>query len=160
MLGLCFQKTLTELDNADIRLNQTLNLLRNSEVDPAFQSPDAAQQGDANASAAPSASAPAAASEERARAATGGAGNYPNSDTSEDTPAIARPRVLHDFVEDEGIENLKSRLRHSIDYVQVRPIPPHPPSLLPNPPSNLANHKGSKGTGGTCLGPPIRAHTQ
>jgi len=38
---------------------------------------------------------------------------------SESSIATARARTLHDFVEDGGIENLKTRLRHSIDYVQV-----------------------------------------
>lgn len=32
----------------------------------------------------------------------------------------SRNHTLHDFVEDEGIENLKSKLRHCIDCVQVR----------------------------------------
>ena len=75
------QDTLTELDNADIRLNGTLELLRNSAVDPAF-----------------------------------------GSATGEKDAAV---RTLHDFVEDEGIENLRSKLRHSIDEVQVRfsPLP-------------------------------------
>lgn len=80
---------LTELDNADNRLNQTLEVLRNSIVDPAF--------------------------------------NVSNLG-SEDTTSMTKTRTLHDFVDDEGIENLKSRLRHSIDQVQVQDYP----SLWPN----------------------------
>lgn len=71
---------LVELDNADDRLNKTLEVLRNSIVDPAF--------------------------------------NMNNSGDG-DSNLVVRTRTLHDFVDDEGIENLKSRLRHSIDQVQV-----------------------------------------
>lgn len=74
-----FEKMLTGLDNADNRLNQTLEVLRNSIVDPAF--------------------------------------SMPNPEI-EDPTSMTRARTLHDFVDDEGIENLKSRLRHSIDQVQ------------------------------------------
>jgi len=46
--------------------------------------------------------------------------NPPSSPEGEEsTPTTTRPRTLHDFVDDEGIENLKSRLRHLIDQVQV-----------------------------------------
>lgn len=71
---------LMDLDHADDRLNRTLEALRNSIVDPAF--------------------------------------NMPNPE-SEDPNLMTKTRTLHDFVDDEGIENLKSRLRHSIDQVQV-----------------------------------------
>ncbi|KAH8153140.1 uncharacterized protein LAJ45_02727 [Morchella importuna] len=74
-----FEKMLTGLDNADNRLNQTLEVLRNSIVDPAF--------------------------------------SIPNPE-NEDPTSMTKARTLHDFVDDEGIENLKSRLRHSIDQVQ------------------------------------------
>jgi len=121
------QKTLNDLDTADLKLNQTLELLRNSVVDPAFTPPEAevqpAQKGNNTIGI--------AGNEERERAVN-------ESDTS-DGSAAATPRVrtLHDFVEDEGIENLKSRLRHSIDYVQVstspkKPMTP-PQSTIPSP---------------------------
>lgn len=71
---------LVELDSADDRLNKTLEVLRNSIVDPAFNM---------------------------------------HSSGSEESNLVVRTRTLHDFVDDEGIENLKSRLRHSIDQVQV-----------------------------------------
>lgn len=73
------QKILADLDNADDKLNRNLELLRNSLVDPGFNT---------------------------ARNLDG--------DGSE-----RRLRTLHDFVDDAGIEDLKSRLRHSIDQVQV-----------------------------------------
>ncbi|KAG0137087.1 autophagy-related protein 17 [Tuber indicum] len=41
-----------------------------------------------------------------------------NPEREESTPMATKPRTLHDFVDDEGIENLKSRLRHLIDQVQ------------------------------------------
>lgn len=107
-----------DLDSADLRLNQTLEQLRNSIVDPAFIPESEPQQqitvrkrndrytnGHGNG----------VAIDERTHAEN-------DSDSSSgSTTAAARARTLHDFVEDEGIENLKSRLRHSIDYVQVGP---------------------------------------
>ncbi|KAI5781224.1 autophagy-related protein 17 [Geopyxis carbonaria] len=93
-----FEKTLNELDNADIRLNDTLELLRNSPVHPAFIT-DTETNG-----------AMLENGEERAKGRNEG---------SEDRDSeSSRNRTLHDFVEDEGIENLKSKLRHCIDYVQ------------------------------------------
>jgi hypothetical protein len=52
---------------------------------------------------------------------------------SEDRALVEKARTLHDFVDDEGIENVKSRLRHLIDQVQVLA---HPLSSLvrPKPP--------------------------
>ncbi|KAL7276455.1 Autophagy-related protein 17 [Rhizina undulata] len=94
-----FEKTLAELDNADNRLNQTLEVLRNSIVDPAFSPPPT-----------PSVSA----SGPTASADGGGGSGVLESDEELKDPV----RTLHDFVEDEGIENLKSKLRHSIDQVQ------------------------------------------
>lgn len=78
---------LMELDNADDRLNKTLEVLRNSIVDPAFNM---------------------------------------HNPGDEDSNLVVKTRTLHDFVDDEGIENLKSRLRHSIDQVQVW-MPPSSP---------------------------------
>jgi autophagy-related protein 17 len=107
------QKTLIDLDNADTRLNQTLELLRNSIVDPAFtglepetqlllESKRHHQQQHNNGVG--------------GGEAKDGGSDY---DGSESSTSTARMRTLHDFVEDEGIEDLKTRLRHSIDYVQV-----------------------------------------
>lgn len=76
---------LIELDNADDRLNKTLEVLRNSIVDPAFNM---------------------------------------HSSGDEYSNLMVKTRTLHDFVDDAGIENLKSRLRHSIDQVQVWMAPP------------------------------------
>jgi autophagy-related protein 17 len=97
------KKTLIDLDNANTRLNQTLELLRNSIVDPAFNAPEPPSRRDG---------------EEEAKD-DGGVGESGYAD-SESSTTTARPRTLHDFVEEEGIEDLKTRLRHSIDYVQVR----------------------------------------
>ncbi|KAF8527819.1 autophagy-related protein 17 [Trichophaea hybrida] len=82
-----FEKTLNDLDTADLQLNQTLELLRNTTVDPAFVPPGA---------------------NERDISVVGDAA----------AAAVVKVRTLHDFIKDEEIENLKSRLRHSIDYVQ------------------------------------------
>ncbi|KAF8251379.1 APG17-domain-containing protein [Wilcoxina mikolae CBS 423.85] len=98
-----FEKTLNDLDTADLRLNQTLELLRNTTVDPAFVPPGANIE--------PS---------QRGNNTNGIVGNEERdiSVIGDATAAVVKVRTLHDFVEDEGIENLKSRLRHSIDYVQ------------------------------------------
>jgi autophagy-related protein 17 len=92
-----------DLDNANTRLDQTLDLLRKSIVDPAFTAPE------------PLAKSKRQQDGEDAQDDGEGESGYADSESSTTT---ARPRTLHDFVEDEGIEDLKTRLRHSIDYVE------------------------------------------
>lgn len=121
-----FEKTLTDLDNADIRLNQTLELLRNSIVDPAFISPsqerveqerkenrkvNEVSQGGGN-------DLRVRTEDQKLDSMGEGAGGIHDRGELCSNSIAARARTLHDFVEDEGIENLKSLLRHSIDYVQ------------------------------------------
>lgn len=105
------QKTLNELDNADLRLNSTLELLRNSVVDAAFfetPPPPPSQPDDQLQQL------------QQYPSESGGTVRGLPINSGEDTlGAGQRVRTLHDFVEDQGIENLKSKLRHSIDDVQV-----------------------------------------
>ncbi|KAI5843236.1 autophagy protein Apg17-domain-containing protein [Tricharina praecox] len=124
-----FEKTLTDLDNADIRLNQTLELLRNSVVDPAFTvsgSSNAQAQAQPQQRKVKRRDREETEQEEQEEQEQDGDGDGDKKEQgesdygggSESSIATARMRTLHDFVEDGGIENLKTRLRHSIDYVQ------------------------------------------
>ncbi|KAA8904403.1 autophagy-related protein 17 [Sphaerosporella brunnea] len=112
-----FEKTLIDLDAADTRLNQTLALLRNSVVDPAFTASEPEGRPLLGRSKRKHRQQPYnnALHGEEANYGGGGESDY---DGSESSTSTTRMRTLHDFVEDEGIEDLKTRLRHSIDYVQ------------------------------------------